>query len=73
MTKLSKKICKRCVNECAVQAGEEILSWVESDEARWEKKILLCGVKSWHVIEIYEIPECCPYALEHIVLGDKLK
>jgi len=74
MNKLNKEVCKRCVHECATSEGScDFLSWRETDELLWnESKQICCWAKvKWEMFSIYEIPDCCRYKLEHIVLNEK--
>jgi len=76
MSKLIKKICKKCVNECARQKEEvkqqNYYAWGERDECLWkEYKSINCRAEKWTAISIYEIPESCIYKLEQTVLNEK--
>jgi len=61
---LSKKICQKCSK------------WGKRDRERWQMGFVCCIVTkgnttSGAIISIKEVPEWCPYALEHIVKDEK--
>jgi len=81
MSKLSKEVCKRCINECAIQKTESwkqgLKYWCwckEDDEELWKKGKVICPEENWGTISINEIPDSCTsYNLEHTVLSEKPK
>jgi len=77
MSQLIKKICKRCICECAIQIQDDWdkdwLAWRESDERLWKEGIVLCPFIHWKNILINAVPDSCFYKLEQTVLSEKPK
>jgi len=77
MSKLSKEVCKRCINEYAKQSKFGVfddLKWNNFDELLWEQhKAISCYMKGWVELTINAIPEGCCYKLEQTVLSEKLQ
>jgi len=78
MTKLSKKICRKCWNEFARSRNRVYLLWNKTDEYKWQRGKVFCWKKdvmhtkhpNFH-IGLDKIPDYCPYKLEHTVLSEK--
>jgi len=78
-TKLSKKICQRCINE-AVRDEEILEQWNDVDDERWRRGVVWCcgafledDFHNGSVVRIDGIPDCCVYKLEQTVIGEKRK
>jgi len=82
MAKLSKKICRRCFNECARIIGDPAFAWEKgssgkSDNFNWDENGIVYCIGSGLVgipigyIRIDTIPDCCRYKLEQTVLSEK--
>ena len=63
MTKLSKEVCKKCMDH-----RYPSYAWRKEDEDFWTKDQVWCGgyVFKQEVFPNTAIPPHCPYALEHI-------
>jgi len=74
MTKLSKEICKKYRNECH---GNKKMShpWDDIDEIDWKYGTVNCAASNngneWLSTDAYEVPDYCPYKLEHIVMDEE--
>jgi len=80
MTKLSKKICRKCWNERAREENNNRLLWNEDDENSWKEGRVICSSQftTWESainceISTDQTPDCCSYKLEHVVLSEKPK
>ena len=87
MGKLCKEVCQKCLLNYSLEwSGHKAyaLDWYEWNRAReyrWNEDCMVWCVerrrramdRDWDTtwISIDEIPDYCPYDLEHIVLGEK--
>jgi len=65
--KLCKEACQRCYRE-------QFWTWTEFIEEHWQAGGVWCSVEKARPAEwtkLDEIPDCCPYVLEHIVMGSQ--
>lgn len=75
LMKLSKEICKRCVEESLMPEADRdrMLGWTEDDERNWRCGWVACPELMWpsdddtcgHVNQ--GPPSHCPFAAEHVV------
>ena len=72
--KFSKEICKQCYEQCGPD------SWSAGDDESWKEGKVWCVELFYsdvpireHFIGIGEIPDGCPYKLEHTVMSEKPK
>ena len=75
---MNKEICKKCWNECAHEHNNKDLLWNEYDDDLWKEGRILCRNLCWIQTVGYntstdQIPDCCSYKLEHIVISEKPK
>ena len=73
MSELSKKVCKKCVNERAMQQEMCWRRWCGKDDYWWKRGWINCGREKFGLIGTAKIPDCCLYELEHTVLSEKPK
>lgn len=75
---MNKQLCKDCVNKLWKENHRSTsLQWLPSDDERWKEGSLYCPHGShdsdtYDFIMTQEPPAKCPYALEHLVLGQTL-
>jgi hypothetical protein len=69
---LSKEVCKKCYKD----KWNTEFYWTVNQEIKWDEGIVLCpykgGAKAYcaeylHTAISGDIPEECPYGLEHVV------
>jgi len=63
--KPNKEICKKCYEK---KFG---WSWDWHNEERWRKGFQACSKSECNIGLSKGVPDDCPYALEHIVLGKR--
>ncbi len=77
--KLNKNICKKCINTRKTHSYDRqtwwIGSWTQWDDKMWfEDQQVGCTNKPHReTIPINQIPDDCPYKLEHLVLKEILE
>ena len=64
--RLKKSICVRCCNDTVVAEEDGAWAWGDMDDYRWKRGDIWCRALCRRV-KTSEVPECCPYAAEHVV------